>query len=138
MLDRDTRLRLALVANEYEFNACIDECVASLREGLELEERIMYVEVKLAAFHGRECITMWKTTVLEAIVAGGLGPVHQLFEEGVQEHFNNFYEVVPLQVVIKALPVEAMEALLGSDKLSLQVEDEAYYLLGAWLDQSFQ
>lgn len=60
MLDRGTRLSLAYMANEYEFNACIDECVASLREGLELEEQIMYVEVNLAAFHGRECITTWK------------------------------------------------------------------------------
>lgn len=47
-----------------------------------------------------------------------------------------FYEVLPLKAVIKALPVEAMEALLGSDKLDVQVEDEVYHLLGAWLHQS--
>jgi hypothetical protein len=139
MLDRDTRLALALMANEYEFNACIDECVASLSEGLELEEQIMYVEVKLAAFHGRECITTWKTTILEAIAAGGLGPVREFFEEGhvlKKDDGVYFYEMVPLKAVIKSLPVEGMEALLGSDKLDVHVEDEAYYLLGAWLHQS--
>jgi hypothetical protein len=99
-LDRDTRLRLALMANEYEFNACINECVASLREGLELEEQILCLGVELSALQGRECLKEWKATMSEAVAAGGLGPVRGFFEEGplLQEGPNHFYRVVPLKM----------------------------------------
>jgi hypothetical protein len=100
-LDKDTRLRLALVANEFEFEECMNQCVASLREVLGLEEQIMCVEVELAALHGRECLKEWKETASAA-----LGPVREFFEEGpvlkAATNGKDFYEVVPLKAVIKA------------------------------------
>jgi hypothetical protein len=34
-LNQDTRVHLALVANEFEFLACIDECVLSFARGVD-------------------------------------------------------------------------------------------------------
>jgi hypothetical protein len=140
-LDRETRLRIAMVANEFEFGRAIDECVASLREGLTLEEEILCLEEEIpAGLQARPVVLQWKSKVLESIVGGELGPVHHFFEEArewtdeVDESL--FYEVLLLKQHIKVLSVETFGELLGSDALQVQKEEEAYYLLGAWLHQS--
>jgi hypothetical protein len=140
LLDRETRLRVAM-ASEFEFGRAIDECIASLREGLTLAEQILCLEEEVpAGLQARPVVLQWKTKVLQSIVGGELGLVHEFFEE-VHEVTNLwdpslFYEVLPLKEHIKALSAESMGKLLGSDALQLQKEEEAYYLLGAWLHQS--
>jgi len=71
-----------------------------------------------------------------------LGPVSGLFEQGTAEgghpldRMDAFYTRLPLRADIKGLSAAVMEALLGSDKLQLRSENDAYYLLCAWLSQS--
>jgi len=73
-----------------------------------------------------------------------LGSVDRMFEEGaltngLSSRFGStFYKVLPLHPDIKNLSAEVMEVLLGSDTLQLRSENDAHYLLCAWLSQSPQ
>jgi len=70
-----------------------------------------------------------------------LGSVDRMFEEGaltngLSSRFGStFYKVLPLHPDIKNLSAEVMEVLLGSDTLQLRSENDAHYLLCAWLSQ---
>lgn len=72
-------------------------------------------------------------------LANALGPVSKFFERGLMlEEFPRgaFYEVLPLKPLVKKLSLAVMRALLESDKLQIGLEEEVYYLLGAYLHQS--
>eukprot|EP00624_Nannochloropsis_granulata_P006579 evm.model.NODE_49489_length_41668_cov_28.749687.3 len=92
------------------------------------------------AVHG-EASTRRKKEVLEE--AGGalcmaLGPVDRMFDQGqTSKQFKHaLYISLPLRADIKRLSAGVMSILLGSDKLQLRSENDAYYLLCAWLSQS--
>jgi len=92
------------------------------------------------AVHG-EASTRSKYEILEQV--GGalcmvLGPVDQMFDQGPasKQFKHTLYISLPLCVDIKRLSARVMSILLGSDKLQLRSENDAYYLLCAWLSQS--
>lgn len=72
-----------------------------------------------------------------------LGPVRNLFDpsdpEGGQDHFyddeDHFYMHLSLKPHVKALSMDAVAAFLEKSKLNVQVENEAYFLLCAWIYQ---
>ena len=60
-----------------------------------------------------------------------LGPVAGMFEEGAV-----IDNTLPLRADVKQLSLLVFERLLGSDALQLQLENEAYALVRAWVYQS--
>ena len=76
-----------------------------------------------------------------------LGSVDKIFEEGafitgsplLRSHKRfAVYKLLSLPAAIKDLSAEVMEVLLASETLQLRSENNAYYLLCAWLSQSPQ
>lgn len=71
-----------------------------------------------------------------------LGPVHELYNEGPINPVmrlndkSDLYHYPPLKPHVKALPEGAMEALLTSDELMCQTENDVYTLLCFWITQS--
>lgn len=71
-----------------------------------------------------------------------LGPIHDLFDEGsmnstgVGQREFNLYQQPPLKPYVKALPEGAMGALLASEGLACQTENDVYTLLCLWVGQS--
>jgi hypothetical protein len=129
-----------MVANEFEFTSCVAQCVLSLRQDATLAEQILYLDGPFSTMKGRASMSGWDREVEEAIAAGGLGPISGLFEQGPLTHGIRscpaFCMALPLKPHVKALWFRGMVALLSSENLNIQSENEAYYLLGAWLHQS--
>lgn len=144
LLDREARVELAKVANEFEFGDCIEQCITSLcGEESTLAEQILFLEEQIpTALQGREVVLKYRERMTKAVVDGGLGPVCNFFDQGrviisagaVLE--KSFYQWLPLKPHIRALSIETMSSLMMSDKLECSTESEAYYLLCAWLSQS--
>jgi hypothetical protein len=69
----------------------------------------------------------------ETVLGKYLGPVVGMFVEAAARLINGS---LPLRDEVKEMPARAFEALLKSESLQLQSENEPYSLLVAWLQQS--
>jgi hypothetical protein len=174
LLDKATRLRLAVLADAYEMTDCVNECLLSLADGISLEEAttcldcvpyelrhqpavkalkdklISVVAQGIEAHSGPVLGGLGAAPVHQALVANAvdelaawLGPVHSFFTEGprtlsrLQGNVNTpFPSLLPLKPAITDLGANTLEALLKSPALQCESENEPYYLLLAWLQQS--
>lgn len=68
-----------------------------------------------------------------------LGKVEDFIEQGATIRGLTclpFYTLLPLRTNVNELSAAVMKVLLGSEELQLRSENDAYYLLCAWLSQS--
>lgn len=155
LLDKPTRLRLAMLAQIYAFDDCVSEVIVSLGAHLSMKGALTLLDDLPEGVREHPAVPELRLKVIktlatdidkladtETATAGSwecpgkaLGPVHKLFGEG-SDRYGLFYTSIPLKPFVKNLSVAAMGALLGSDKLQMAVEEEAYYPLGAYLHQS--
>lgn len=81
LLDREARVELAKIANEFEFGNCIEQCITSLcGEESTLAEQILFLEEQIpTALQGREVVLKYRERMNKAVVKGDLGFVANFF-----------------------------------------------------------
>jgi len=178
LLDLQTRMRLAVLADALEFRECVDAIFSSFVELSTFEEALvcfvaMPEELQNHQFMGALANKIIKSlaTAAEgdanAVKALGmvidqvakevakdkteedrmgdmlrqtgdalpkaLGPIALLFETAPYSNGGSLYDKLSLKSFVKNLSVDAVAAFLKSSALRLRVENEAYYLLCAWI-----
>ena len=156
LLPLATRLRVAVRADGLEFVEALDQVVASLPLGLDFAGVLACLNElppQLAMHGGMAAAKRGMVGVLadgiaeregeadeesiKELEAGAdalakcLGPVAGMFKEGTGTD-----EDIPLREDVKKLPPCVLKRLLASEALQVQLENEAYALLVAWLEQS--
>ena len=152
------RLRLAACADGLEFVEAVDQIVASLAEGLDFEGALACMAGLPPALEAHPGIAPARRGMATSLALGigqregktgdaakqeleagvealakCLGPVAGMFEEGVMKLAST---TLPLRADVKQLSAAVFKRLLASDALHLQLENEAFALLVAWLRQS--
>jgi hypothetical protein len=136
-LPHETRLRLVVRADALEFVEAVDQIIESLKllpQEMGLEGAITCLTELPATLQTRPGMAArWSEAALQ--LTKHLGPVAGMFEAvAVGSLLDD--QSLPLREDVKQLPVCALKALLASEALQLQSENEPYHLLCAWLQQS--
>ena len=105
LLNLEIRMRLAILANAYEFRECVDE---------------VFVSFVKRSIPGKALSCLLNMPEELRNHPGMAGFATSVIEDSLNED-------------VKDLSLDAMAALLKSDHLDRGVENEAYYLLGAWI-----
>ncbi|KAI9029153.1 hypothetical protein DFJ74DRAFT_477614 [Hyaloraphidium curvatum] len=152
LLPLDVRLRLAERADALEFVDAVENIVVSLPEGLDFDAAVKCVSELPAFLEEHPLLPGTKLRIVPLLAKGieeragrgiatdaavvalakCLGPVCGMFVSGLAL----VEGTLALRKEVKDLSPAIFKRVLGSDALQLQLENEAYHLLVAWLHQS--
>lgn len=134
LLPFDTRIRLAARADSYEFVGAVNQIIKSLPHNATLEEALTLINDLPLALH-QDSYPSLAPVLARAVgrLPKLLGPVCGLFEKSTKLTPHGAF---PLRADVKQLSADVMKSMLANKLWQLQVENDLYALLRAWLYQS--
>jgi hypothetical protein len=135
-LSKAELLRLLVLANGYEMVLCVEECVEALRSFDGYDDALAYFRAVPDSLLHIEPLRAVTQEAADTLVEA-LGPVEALWQSAgaVTSVYRGFeFEVeFILDERVKALPIDAIEGVLRSEKLQLMSENSAFSLAYWWV-----